>query len=75
MKIVTLHDKGFLSVSLMTEQSKKDFLKDSVFHPFCISWLSIPTLTSDIAVKLSTAGTELKATEPMPQLQLVLGMH
>lgn len=32
-------------------------------------------MTSGMAVKLSTAGIVLKATEPVPQLQLALGEY
>lgn len=65
MKILTLQDMGFPGVSLMTTQTKKDFLKDSVFHPSCVSWQPIPALTSDKAAKLPTAGTVLTASEPV----------
>lgn len=58
-----LQDMSLPYVSLMMMQTEKDFLNDSVFHPSCVSGCQlIPTLTSDMAAKLSAAGTVLKAT-------------
>lgn len=71
-----LQDMSLPGVSLMTMKTKNYFLKDSVFHPSCVSGCQlISTLTSDMAAKLSTAGTVLKATEPVSQLQLAFGRY